>query len=186
MNPEDLKKQQDEEGFSVTDRRHHAEEEEAETPPEDVPEVEETHAEKLIPGLKEAKEQAAQPEPEVREMPPEEDPQLRRILQGFKVELTDTGEVIREFYGESQNVTLMLGLVKIMEMEIEQRQRLQRGFLPSAELTAMSGLARAMQNIGAVLVQVQGLLGTMNETMKAGFDETGKVESAVDAEPQQE
>jgi len=137
----------------------------------------------LIKGL-----QAAKDEAETKQMPPEDDPQLQEevILQGIAIELTSTGDVKRNFYGDSQNVTLMLGLAKIMQMEVETRQKLQRGFMPSAELTAMSGLAMAMQNIGSVLVQVQGLLGTMNETMKAGFDESGPVESTVDAEPQQE
>lgn len=123
------------------------------------------------------------PEPEIRQAPPEDDPQLQEeeILQGLQIELTSTGEVKRNFYGKSQNVTLMLGLVKILEMEVEQRQRLQRGFMPSAEMTAMGGLARLMQNIGSVLVQVQGTMMTINETMKAGFDETRQVESTVDA-----
>jgi hypothetical protein len=128
------------------------------------------------------------PEPETKQAPPEDDPQLQEeeILQGLQIELTSTGEVKRNFYGTSQNVTLMLGLVKILGMEVEQRQRLQRGFMPSAEMTAMGGLARLMQNIGSVLVQVQGTMVTMNETMKAGFDETKQVESTVDAKSEQE
>ncbi len=145
-----------------------------------------THTEELIPGLKEAKAEAKE-EPEVRQAPPEDDPQLQEeILQGLQIELTNTGEVKRHFYGTSQNVTLMLGLAEILQMEVETRQKLQRGFMPSAELTAMSGLARVMQNIGSVLIQVQGTMATMNETMKAGFDEIRQVESAVDAESNQE
>lgn len=126
------------------------------------------------------------PEPEVKQAPPEDDPQQEEILQGLQIELTNTGEVKRNFYGTSQNVTIMLGLSKIMEMEIEQRQKLQRGFMPSAELTAMGGLARLMQNISAVLIQVQGTMSMMNETMKEGFNEVREAESTVDAEPQQE
>jgi hypothetical protein len=144
-----------------------------EAPPE-TEQPPETPGEKLVRGLKEAKVKANEPVQE------------EEILQGLQIELTNTGEVKRNFYGTSQNVTLMLGLVKILGMEVEQRQRLQRGFMPSAEMTAMGGLARLMQNIGSVLVQVQGTMVTMNETMKAGFDETRQVESTVDAKSEQE
>ena len=73
-----------------------------------------------------------------------------------------------------------------MELEIEQRQKLQRGFIPSAELTALGGIAKVIQNMGMVLIQMQGAMSQMNETMKAGFDEDRQVESTVDAESQQE
>jgi hypothetical protein len=186
MNPEDLKKQAKDEvvpppcGDGCEGCLSCTPDPGDDTPPE-TEQSPETAGEELIRGLKEAKTKANRPD--VKQMPPEDDPQLQEeeVLQGLQIELTSTGEVKRNFYGTSQNVTLMLGLVKILGMEVEQRQRLQRGFMPSAEMTAMGGLARLMQNIGSVLVQVQGTMMTMNETMKAGFDETGQVESTVDA-----
>lgn len=204
MNPEELKKQAEEEtGDAVVKPDPGGEVLEEVVPPpcgdgcegcpacttpeneseEAPPETEQpTDTEKLIPGLKEAKAN----EPDVRQASPEDDPQQEEILQGLQIELTSTGEVKRNFYGTSQNVTIMLGLSKILEMEIEQRQKLQRGFMPSAELTAMGGLARLMQNISSVLIQVQGTMSMMNETMKVGFSEAGQVENTVDAESKQE
>ena len=129
------------------------------------------------------------PPPEAKQMTEEQQAELEKgeeILQGLTIELTRSGEVKRKFYGDSQNVTLMLGLCKILTMEVEQRQRLQRGFMPSAEMTAMAGMAQAMQNIGAVLVQIQGAMGSMNQMIQAGFNELRPVESAVDAKSKQE
>ncbi|NOQ49989.1 MAG: hypothetical protein GQ553_04965 [Nitrosomonadaceae bacterium] len=191
MNPEELKKQAEEEtGDAVVKPDPGGEVLEEVVPPpcgdgcEGCPActTPEYESEETPPETEQPKEER----PEFKQVSPDEDPQQEEILQGLQIELTSTGEVKRNFYGTSQNVTLMLGLSKILEMEIEQRQKLQRGFMPSAELTAMGGLARLMQNISAVLIQVQGTMSMMNETMKVGFDEARQVESTVDAESKQE
>jgi hypothetical protein len=174
MNPEELKKQGEEEGPStVVD--------------EEGPEIlGDSPMQAGAQTVKEPETKQPSEEPEVRQAPPEDDPQQEEILQGLQIEITSTGDVKRNFYGTSQNVTLMLGLAETLKMEVETRQKLQRGFMPSAELTAMGGLARLMQNMGSVMVQIQGAMMAINETMKAGFDEAGQVESTVDAESKQE
>ena len=156
----------------------------------DKPNVEEPQSEQeqessAPPEPAEEKTDAVKEEPDAEPKPEETD-----VLQGFFIELTEEGEVRRRFYGKQQNITYMLGLVSFMTMEIEQRQRLQRGFLPSAELTATAGLARSMGNIGNVLIQVQGTLSSMNNLIQAIPDEISRrltdVESSMDAESEQE
>ena len=116
-------------------------------------------------------------------------PQETDVLQGFFIELTESGEVRRKFYGKQQNITYMLGLAEFMKLEIEQRQKLQKGFLPSAELSTIVGLTKIMQNIGNVLIQMQGTMGGISNMIKALPDEFRKaadLEGAVGAESQQE
>lgn len=163
------------------------------SPPTDVEEIEKVHAEAKEDEPTTEESAPAEPAQEEKDTAPaeseEESTEETDVLQGFFVELSDKGEVRRKFYGKQQNITYMLGLASFIQMEIEQRQRLQRGFLPSAELTATAGLARTMSNIGNVLIQIQGILLPMKNMIQALPDEFRKiagVESSMDAESESE
>ena len=113
-----------------------------------------------------------QPDPEVQEDKPEQ----VAPMAGCMIQLEHDGQITRRIYGDKQNVSILYGLLVVMQHEVDAIASGMPGQTPSRDTRLLSNLVTSLTAVTNVLV---GLQSGMNQILQ-------HVEESADAEPEQE
>jgi len=130
--------------------------------------------EELVKGLEAAKAAAAkkkeestpEEEPEIKEAKKEQDPD-GQLLCKIEASLYESGKVSTNVTGVFQNVVMMRGLIALLDKEIGNLQSTQPGATRSPETKLLAHTVSTLNSISSVLVNVQGVLVSMQQQIQA-------------------